>query len=140
MLWPSVLFLSPILYPRCMARFLLALVGVVLLAITALALVWLLGQVLVGVGAFVVGAAGVLSRLLWFLVFTGFLAGLVYFFTSAWRPANRAAPSGLPQRVVAAPRAEAPEKPKVQPAQTEPAQAESVIAEPARVEPEKAEA
>ena len=75
-----------------MARVILALVGVLLLAVTALALIWVLGQLLVGVGVVVVGTAGVLSRLLWFLVFTGLLSGLVYFVASAWRPAPRAAP------------------------------------------------
>ncbi|GHF31324.1 hypothetical protein GCM10017781_04480 [Deinococcus metalli] len=82
------------LYARRMARLLLALIGVVLLAVVALALLWLLGQVMVGVGAFVVGTAGVLSRLLWFLIFTGLLSGLVYFVTSAWRPPGRSGPDG----------------------------------------------
>ena len=75
-----------------MSRVVLALVGVLLLAVTALALIWVLGQLLVGVGVVVVGTAGVLSRLLWFLVFTGLLSGLVYFVASAWRPASRSAP------------------------------------------------
>lgn len=73
-----------------MTRLLLALAGVILLAVTALALVWLIGQVLVGVGVVLVGAVGVLGRLLWFLLVTGVLAGLVYFVASAWRPALRA--------------------------------------------------
>ncbi|GAA0522223.1 hypothetical protein [Deinococcus depolymerans] len=73
-----------------MTRLLLALAGVILLAVTALAAVWLIGQFLTGLGVFVVGAAGVLGRLLWFLLVTGLLAGLVYFVTSAWRPALRA--------------------------------------------------
>ncbi|WP_291429406.1 hypothetical protein [Deinococcus sp.] len=81
-----------------MTRLLLALAGVILLAVTALALVWLIGQVLVGVGAFVVGAAGVLGRLLWFLLVTGLLAGLVYFVASAWRPALRARGGSEPAR------------------------------------------
>lgn len=73
-----------------MTRLLLALAGVVLLAVTALAAVWLLGQLLTGLGLFIVGAAGVLGRLLWFLLITGVLAGVVYFVTSAWRPSVRA--------------------------------------------------
>ena len=73
-----------------MTRLLLALAGVVLLAVTALAAVWLLGQLLTGLGLFVVGAAGVLGRLLWFLLITGVLAGVVYFVASAWRPSVRA--------------------------------------------------
>ncbi|UQN06385.1 hypothetical protein [Deinococcus sp. QL22] len=75
-----------------MTRLLFALLGVILLAVTALALVWLAGQVLVGLGVFVVGAAGVLGRLLWYLAFTGVLAGIVFFVASAWRPASRIAP------------------------------------------------
>lgn len=74
-----------------MARLILAAVGVVLLAIAALALVWLLGQVLVGLGAFVVGTVGVLWRLLGFLILAGALGGLVYFLASAWRPSARVA-------------------------------------------------
>lgn len=87
------------LYAPRMSRVILALLGVILLAVVALALLWLLGQLMVGVGAFVVGTAAVLSRLLWFLIVTGVLSGLVYFVTSAWRPAakvvTRSAPSGL---------------------------------------------
>lgn len=75
-----------------MTRLLFALLGVILLAVTALALVWLAGQLLVGLGVFVVGAAGVLGRLLWYLAFTGVLAGIVFFVASAWRPASRVAP------------------------------------------------
>lgn len=75
-----------------MTRLLFALLGIILLAVTALALVWLAGQLLVGLGVFVVGAAGVLGRLLWYLAFTGVLAGIVFFVASAWRPASRVAP------------------------------------------------
>lgn len=73
-----------------MTRILLALAGVILLAVTALAAVWLLGQLLTGLGLFIVGAAGVLGRLLWFLLVTGVLAATVYFVASAWRPSVRA--------------------------------------------------
>ncbi|WP_309571651.1 methyltransferase domain-containing protein [Deinococcus sp.] len=80
-----------------MSRVFMALIGVILLAVVALALLWLLGEVMVGLGAFVVGTAAVLSRLLSFLIFTGLLSGLVYFVTSAWRPvAKVAAPSTAP--------------------------------------------
>ncbi|MBZ9753406.1 hypothetical protein K7W42_21460 [Deinococcus sp. HMF7604] len=72
-----------------MTRLLLALAGVVLLAVTALAAVWLVGQLLTGLGAFIVGTAGVLGRLLWFLLVAGGLSGLVFFVASAWRPAGR---------------------------------------------------
>ncbi|GGR84822.1 hypothetical protein GCM10008960_09800 [Deinococcus sedimenti] len=77
----------------------LALAGVVLLAVTALAAVWLLGQLLTGLGLFIVGAAGVLGRLMWFLLITGILAGVVYFVSSAWRPSVR-----TPLRPVTPPR------------------------------------
>lgn len=70
-----------------MTRLLLALAGVLLLALTALTLIWLAGQLLAGLGAFVVGAAGVLLRLLGFLLLAGGLGGLAYFLASAWRPA-----------------------------------------------------
>ena len=69
-----------------MTRLLLALAGVLLLAVLALALVWLAGQLLAGLGVFLVGTAGVLGRLLGFLLVTGLLGGLAYFLASAWRP------------------------------------------------------
>ncbi|MDV6375553.1 hypothetical protein [Deinococcus arenicola] len=72
-----------------MARLFLAALGVILLAIAALALVWLLGQMLSGLGVFVSGTAAVLWRLLGFLILAGGLGGLVYFLTSAWRPSVR---------------------------------------------------
>ncbi|CAM3172057.1 hypothetical protein DESA109040_00745 [Deinococcus saxicola] len=82
-----------------MARLILAVIGVVLLAIAALALVWLLGQLLVGLGAFVVGTAAVLWRLLGFLILAGALGGLVYFLASAWRPSARVAAAPAPETV-----------------------------------------
>ena len=72
-----------------MLRLVFALVGVTLLAVTALAVIWLAGQVLAGLGLVVAGTAGVLFKLLWFLIVAGVLGGLVYFVTSAWRPAGR---------------------------------------------------
>lgn len=87
-----------------MARLILAVVGVVLLAVAALSLVWLLGQLLVGLGAFVVGTAAVLWRLLGFLLVAGALGGLAYFLASAWRPSARVAATPEPAR---------PEKAKV---------------------------
>ncbi len=68
-----------------MVRFLVALLGVVLLALLALAGVWLLGQLFTGLGAFVIGTAGVLGRLAWFLLVAGVLCSVVYFVTSSWR-------------------------------------------------------
>ena len=68
-----------------MARLVVALLGVVLLALLALAGVWLLGQLFIGIGALVVGTAGVLGRLIWFLLVAGVLCSVVYFVTSSWR-------------------------------------------------------
>lgn len=84
------------LYTFAMSRLLLALAGVVLLAVTALGLIWLVGQLLVGVGALAVGTAGVLLKLLWFLVVAGLVGGAVYFVSNAWRPA----PSSAKERPV----------------------------------------
>lgn len=81
-----------------MTRLLLGFAGVILLAIVALAVIWLVGQVLVGVGGIAVGAAGVLLKVLWFLMVAALLGGLVYFVANAWRPAHQAAPQ---QRVKA---------------------------------------
>ncbi|MFC4637059.1 hypothetical protein [Deinococcus hohokamensis] len=93
-----------------MTRMLFALAGVVLLAITALAVVWLVGEILAGLGAFVVGASVVLWKLLWFLILAGVLGGLVFFVTSAWRPAPPATkrPAAPP---AGAPRPETPAAP-----------------------------
>ena len=79
-----------------MTRVLIALAGVVLLAVTALAAVWLAGQLLAGLGAFVVGASTVLWKLLWFLVMATVLGGLVLFVTSAWRPGSAPTPAARP--------------------------------------------
>ncbi|MFC4455015.1 hypothetical protein [Deinococcus sonorensis] len=68
-----------------MGRLISAVVGVLLLAILALAGVWLLGQLLTGLGAFVVATAGVLGGLLKFMLVAGVLGGLVYFLASTWR-------------------------------------------------------
>ena len=75
-----------------MLRVLIALLGVLLLACTALALVWLAGQLLAGMGLLLVGTAGVLLRLLWFLLLAGVLGGLVFFVTNAWRPVSAGRP------------------------------------------------
>ncbi len=80
-------------------------VGVALLALVALGVLWLAGQVLLGIGVFAVGLAGVLLRLLWFLLVAGALGGAVYFVSSAWRPAaNRA----VARRVAQTPGEQAP--------------------------------
>jgi hypothetical protein len=68
-----------------MTRAAVAVIGVLLLAVLGLAAFWLLGQLIVGVGAFMVGMAGVLAGLLKFLLLSGVLCGLVYFVTSSWR-------------------------------------------------------
>lgn len=71
-----------------MTRILLALAGVALLAVVALTVLWLAGQLLVGVGSVAVSTAGVMLKLLWFLSLSALLGGLVYFVASAWRPAH----------------------------------------------------
>ena len=68
-----------------MTRVVVAVIGVLLLAVLGLAAFWLLGQLIVGVGAFLVGTAGVLAGLIKFLLLAGILCGLVYFVTSSWR-------------------------------------------------------
>lgn len=72
-----------------MTRVVFFLLGVALLAVTALGALWLLGQLLAGLGAFIAGTAGVLLRLLWFLAVAGLLGGVAFFLSSAWRPAGR---------------------------------------------------
>jgi hypothetical protein len=72
-----------------MTRVVFFLLGVALLAVTALGALWLLGQLLAGLGAFIAGTAGVLLRLLWFLAVAGVLGGVAFFLSSAWRPAGR---------------------------------------------------
>ncbi|UBV43844.1 hypothetical protein LAJ19_06415 [Deinococcus taeanensis] len=104
-----------------MTRLLLALAGVVLLAVTALGAVWLLGQLLTGLGVFIVGAAGVLGRLLWFLMLTGLLSGAVYFVASAWRPTAPVRPhTPVTRAPVPTPLHEEPVRPPA-PAATHPA-------------------
>ena len=71
-----------------MTRLLFALAGVALLAVTALGVLWLAGELLVGAGLLAVGTAGILLKLLWFLLVVGVLGGLTYFVASAWRPAR----------------------------------------------------
>ncbi len=68
-----------------MTRLFVLLLGVLLLALVTLTGVWLVGQLLSGLGAFVVAAAGVLAGLLRFLLLAGGLCGVVYFVTSSWR-------------------------------------------------------
>lgn len=89
-----------------MTRVVFFLLGVALLAVTALGALWLLGQLLAGLGAFIAGTAGVLLRLLWFLAVAGVLGGVAFFLASAWRPAGRG--PGPRRRVVPAPPASAP--------------------------------
>lgn len=92
--------------PR-MTRVLLFVAGIFLLAVTALGVLWLAGQVLVGVGAVLAGAAGALLRLLWFLALAGVVGGLTYFVSNAWRPGRRVASAFA---AVPAPKARRPER------------------------------
>lgn len=68
-----------------MTRLIVAVLSVVLLALLALAGVWLLGQLLTGLGALIVGVASVLGGLLKFLLAAGVVCGVVYFVASGWR-------------------------------------------------------
>ncbi|MGI8747460.1 MAG: hypothetical protein ACR2J4_03775 [Deinococcus sp.] len=68
-----------------MTRLVAALLGLLLLALLGLAGVWLLGQLLAGLGTFVVGLASVLGSLLRFLLTAGAVCGVVYFVASSWR-------------------------------------------------------
>ncbi len=68
-----------------MTRLVAALLGLLLLALLGLAGVWLLGQLLAGLGTFVVGLASVLGSLLRFLLTAGLVGGVVYFVASSWR-------------------------------------------------------
>ncbi|GGQ97005.1 hypothetical protein [Deinococcus ruber] len=68
-----------------MTRLIVAVLSVVLLALLALAGVWLLGQLLTGLGALIVGVASVLGSLLKFLLTAGVVCGVVYFVASGWR-------------------------------------------------------
>ncbi|MFC5847841.1 hypothetical protein [Deinococcus petrolearius] len=77
-----------------MTRVVFFLLGVALLAVTALGALWLLGQLLAGLGAFIAGTAGVLLRLLWFLAVAGLLGGVAFFLAGAWRPARTGPPQG----------------------------------------------
>ncbi|WP_205750484.1 hypothetical protein [Deinococcus fonticola] len=69
-----------------MTRLLLGALGVILLAVVALGVMWLAGQLLVGVGVAALGTAGVLLRLLWFVIVAAGLGGVVFFVANAWRP------------------------------------------------------
>ncbi|WP_148234923.1 hypothetical protein [Deinococcus maricopensis] len=68
-----------------MARLLAYLLLIVVAAFALLALVWLVGQILTGVGLFLAGAAGVLGRTLLFLLLAALLGGVAYFLASAYR-------------------------------------------------------
>lgn len=110
-----------------MTRVLSALVGVLLLAVTALALVWLAGQLLTGLGAAVSGTASVLFRLLGFLLLAGGLGGVVFFIASAWRPVRPAAAGLSVFPAGRGPTAPSASQHPSAPTETAPPQAEIVI-------------
>lgn len=68
-----------------MPRLLLSLLALVLLAAAGLLALYLLGQLLVFLGIFLRGSAGVLARLLWFLLLATLTGGLAYFLGSVYR-------------------------------------------------------
>jgi hypothetical protein len=71
-----------------MSRLLLVLLSVTLLVLLALAGLWLIGQLLSGLGGFLVASALVLGGALRFAVLGALLGGLAYVLGSAWRPPN----------------------------------------------------
>lgn len=68
-----------------MARLFSSVLVVIVAAALALAAVWLLGQLFIGLGALLAGVAGVLAGALRFLLVAGFCAGLAYFLASVYR-------------------------------------------------------
>ncbi len=83
-----------------MSRVLLFVLGVLLLCAAALAALWAAGQVLVALGALLTGAAGVLGRLLIFLVLGAGAGGVSYFVASAWRPGQPVPSQPVPSQPV----------------------------------------
>lgn len=77
-----------------MTRLLTTVLAGVLLALLALAALWLLGQLLQGLGGVLAGLAGLLLGLLRYLLVAGVLGGVVYFLASAWRLPRSAARRG----------------------------------------------
>lgn len=86
-----------------MSRVLLFVLGVLLLCAAALAALWAAGQVLVALGALLTGAAGVLGRLLIFLVLGAGAGGVSYFVASAWRPGQPVPSQPVPGQPVPTP-------------------------------------
>lgn len=87
-----------------MSHLLLFVIGVLLLCVTALAALWMAGQLLVGLGTLLTGAAGVVLQLLWFGALALLLGGVTYFIAHAWRPGKPVSTlSGAPAPAPAAP-------------------------------------
>lgn len=73
-----------------MSRVLLFLAGVIIMALLALCIIWLAGQLALGIGLLLVGLSDIFFKLLWFCLLSGLLGGVAYFITSAWRPVRSA--------------------------------------------------
>lgn len=63
--------------------------GVALAALLCLSALWLLGELVSGVGQFLVAAAALLIGVLRFVLVAGLLSGLTYVLTSAWARPGR---------------------------------------------------
>lgn len=61
---------------------------VIALAALGLGLLWIAGQLLVGVSGILANIADIVLSLIWFLVLAIVLGGASYFITSTWRPSK----------------------------------------------------
>lgn len=61
---------------------------VIALAAIGLGLLWVAGQLLVGLSSIIANIAELLLSLIWFLVLAFVLGGASYFITSTWRPSQ----------------------------------------------------
>ncbi|GAA3999673.1 hypothetical protein GCM10022631_08240 [Deinococcus rubellus] len=72
-----------------MIRLLLAVLGVALAALLGLSVLWLLGELVTGIGQVLVAAAALLIGVLRFVLVAGVLSGLTYVLSSAWARPGR---------------------------------------------------
>lgn len=72
-----------------MTRLLLALLAVVFAALLSLVALWLLGELVLGLGQVLTTTAALLLGVLRFALTAGLLGGLAYILTSAWARPHR---------------------------------------------------
>ncbi|AZI42131.1 hypothetical protein EHF33_04705 [Deinococcus psychrotolerans] len=72
-----------------MIRLLLAVLGLVLAALLSLTALWLLGELVSGLGQVLTTTASLLLGVLRFALTAGVLGGLAYILTSAWGRPHR---------------------------------------------------